>query len=461
MIMTHTHFIGIGGTGLSAIAKVLLERGEKVSGSDQQKSPTTENIRKAGAKVFIGHKARNIRGADVVVRSSAIQDGNVEVTAAQKAGIPVLKRKEFFKDFLDERYTIAVAGSHGKTTTTSMIAWILHALDMRPGFIVGGVVQNLSTNASAGQSDFFVIEADEYDYMFWGLTPEIAVVTNVEHDHPDCFPTPESFERAFQGFVDRIAPEGTLVTCMDDPGSNRLLAYALQQGRKVVSYSLGNKEADYRAENLEPEVGAGFHFEMKRNGEPEAVVSLQVPGSHNVSNALAALVVVDLLGLNVRQAAEALKEFVGSGRRFDEVGEVGGVVVVDDYGHHPTEIRSTLAAARARYPDRRIWAVWQPHTYSRTQQLLPEFGKAFMDADEVIVTKVYAAREIQPDDFSHMAILDAIPQEAHLIRELDETANYLLENVRAGDLVIVFSAGDAVKISAKVFTGLIEQEVAA
>jgi UDP-N-acetylmuramate--alanine ligase len=460
MIMTHTHFIGIGGTGLSAIAKVLLERGEEVSGSDQQKSPTTEDIRKAGAKVFIGHKSKNIRGADVVVRSSAVQDGNVEVAAAKEVGIPVIKRKDFFKDFLEERYTIGVAGSHGKTTTTSMIAWILHKLDMQPGFIVGGVVQNLGTNASAGQSDFFVIEADEYDYMFWGLTPEIAVVTNVEHDHPDCFPTPESFEKAFQGFVDRIAPEGTLVACLDDPGSKRLLDYARKQGRKVVSYSLGNKEADYRAENLKPEEGAGFYFEMNRNGEPEAVVSLQVPGKHNVSNALAALVVVGLLGLNLCKAAEALNAFVGSGRRFDEIGEAGGVIVVDDYGHHPTEIRSTLAAARARYPKRRIWAVWQPHTYSRTQQLLPDFGMAFADADEVIVTKVYAARESQPDDFSHVAILDAISQKAHLIHELDETAKYLLENVRAGDLVIVFSAGDAVEVSARVFTGLIEQEAA-
>jgi UDP-N-acetylmuramate--alanine ligase len=461
MIMTHTHFIGIGGTGLSAIAKVLLERGEKVSGSDQQKSPTTESIRKAGAKVFIGHKAKNIRGADVVVRSSAVQEENPEVIAARDAGIPVLKRRDYFKNFLDERYTIAVSGSHGKTTTTSMIAWILSVLNMRPGFIVGGVVQNLSTNASAGASDFFAIEADEYDYMFWGLTPEIAVVTNVEHDHPDCFPTPKSFEEAFEGFVDRIAPEGTLVANLDDPGARKLLDYALQQGRKVVSYSLGNRDADYRAESLKPERGAGYHFEMKRNGEPEAVVSLQVPGEHNVSNALAALVVVDLLGLNLREAAEALKEFVGSGRRFDEIGEVGGVVVVDDYGHHPTEIRSTLAAARARYPDRRIWAVWQPHTYTRTQQLLPDFGKAFKDADRVIVTKVYAARETQPDDFSHQSIMEAIPQETRLIHELDDTANYLLEHVKSGDLVIVFSAGDAVEVSSKVFAGLIEQEVAA
>jgi UDP-N-acetylmuramate--alanine ligase len=421
--MTHTHFIGIGGTGLSAIAMVLMERGEKVTGSDKQDSMRIAKLRNAGAQVFIGHAEEHVRGANVVVRSSAIPDDNVEVEAAMVAGIPVLKRKDYFNGFLDDQYTIGVAGSHGKTTTTSMIAWLLHALDMQPGFIVGGVVQNLDTNAHSGEGDFFVIEADEYDYMFWGLTPEIAVVTNVEHDHPDCFPTRESFEVAFQGFVDRIAPEGTLVACLDDPGAARLLTYAIGNGRKVVSYSLGNPEADYRAENLIPEAGAGFHFQMKRNGEPEAEVSLQVPGAHNVSNALAALVVADLLGLNVRKAAEALKEFVGSERRFEEKREVGGIVIVDDYGHHPTEIKSTLAAARARYPHRRIWAVWQPHTYTRTQQWLAEFGGAFSEADEVLVTKVYAARETQPDDFSYPLVLGAISGSAHLAGELEEAAS--------------------------------------
>ena len=195
--MTHTHFIGIGGTGLSAIALVLMERGEMVTGSDRQDSIQIEKLRNAGAQVFIGHAEEHVRGANVVVRSSAVPDDNVEVEAAMVAGIPVLKRKDYFNGFLDDHYTIGVAGSHGKTTTTSMIAWLLHALDMQPGFIVGGVVQNLDTNAHAGEGDFFVIEADEYDYMFWGLTPEIAVVTNVEHDHPDCFPTLESFEAAF------------------------------------------------------------------------------------------------------------------------------------------------------------------------------------------------------------------------------------------------------------------------
>lgn len=459
--MTHTHFIGIGGTGLSAIALVLMERGEKVTGSDRQNSPRVEKLRAAGAQVFIGHAEEQVRGADLVVRSSAIPDDNPEVEAAMAAGIPVLKRKDYFTGFLDDHYTIAVAGSHGKTTTTSMIAWILHVLEMRPGFIVGGVVQNLDTNAHAGGNEFFVVEADEYDYMFWGLAPEIAVVTNVEHDHPDCFPTLESFEDAFKGFVDRIAPEGTLVACLDDPGAAKMLAYALGNGRKVVSYSLGNREADYRAENLKAEAGAGFHFQMKRNGEPEAEVALQVPGVHNVSNALAALVVVDLLGLNLRKAAEALKEFAGSGRRFEEKREVGGVVVVDDYGHHPTEIKSTLAAARARYPHRRIWAVWQPHTYSRTQQWLAAFGDAFTEADEVLITKVYAARETQPDDFSYPLVLEAISGGAHLAPELEEAAAFLLENIRSGDVVIVFSAGDGVEISRRVFEGLEAKELTA
>lgn len=459
--MTHTHFIGIGGTGLSAIALVLLERGDKVTGSDRQDSPQIERLRAAGAQVFIGHAKEQVRGADVVVRSSAVPDDNVEVVAAMEANIPVLNRKEYFSGFLDDHYTIGVAGSHGKTTTTSMIAWLLHALEMEPGFIVGGIVQNLNTNAHLGRSDFFVIEADEYDYMFWGLTPEIAVVTNVEHDHPDCFPTPESFESAFQGFVDRIAPEGTLVACLDDPGSAKLLTYALGNGRKVVSYSLGNREADYRAENLIAEPGAGFHFQMKRNGEPEAEVSLQVPGTHNVSNALAALVVIDLLGLNVRTAAEALKVFIGSERRFEEKREVGGVILVDDYGHHPTEIKSTLTAARARYPHRRLWAVWQPHTYTRTQQWLNEFGDALSKADEVVVTNVYAAREEQPEDFSYSKVLEAFSGGVHQTHELEGTADFLLENIQPGDVVIVFSAGDGVEISRRVFESLVEKELTA
>jgi UDP-N-acetylmuramate--alanine ligase len=457
--MTHTHFIGIGGTGLSAIARVLLERGQTVSGSDKELSPLAENLKKAGVTVFTGHAAEHIRGADVVVRSSAVPDDNIEVAAAQQAGIPVLKRVDYLGQLLDGYTTIGIAGSHGKTSTTSMAAWTLTALNQRPGFIVGGVVQNLNTNAHAGRGPLFVIEADEYDYMFWGLAPKIAVVTNIEHDHPDCFPTPENFYQAFQGFADRIVPGGTLAACLDDPGAAKLLAYAKEKGTQTWSYSLSDPGADYSARNLVSQPESGYRFEAWRGEEKLAEVSLRVPGVHNVSNALAALIVADLLGLDLQEAGEALEDFLGSGRRFDILGQANGVVVVDDYGHHPTEIKATLAAAKDRYPGKRIWAVWQPHTYSRTLQLLAEFGAAFGDADQVIVTQVYAAREETPEGFSHQQIVDAIEQgQARYIQGLDETVDILLSEVQAGDVVIVFSAGDATEVSAKLFAGLQQKE---
>jgi UDP-N-acetylmuramate--alanine ligase len=324
---------------------------------------------------------------------------------------------------------------------------------------VGGVVQNLNTNAHAGQSPLFVIEADEYDYMFWGLTPKIAVVTNIEHDHPDCFPTPESFYEAFQGFADRIVPVGTLVACLDDPGAARLLAYAKDKGIQTKSYSLHNPSADYIAQNLVSQPESGYRFEAWRGGDKLAEVALRVPGAHNVSNALAALIVADLLELDLQEVGEALEDFQGSGRRFDILGEANGVTVVDDYGHHPTEIKATLAAAKDRYPGKRIWAVWQPHTYSRTLQLLAEFGAAFGDANQVIITKVYAAREEMPEGFSHQQIVEAITQgQARYVADLDETAKILLAEVRAGDVVIVFSAGDATQVSEKLFAGLQQKE---
>lgn len=459
--MTHTHFIGIGGTGLSAIARVLLARGEQVSGSDRERSPLAARLEAEGARVYLGHAAEQVHGADVVVRSSAVPDDNVEVLAAQAAGIPVLKRVDYLGDLLEGQLTIGVAGSHGKTTTTAMIAWMLHQLDLDPGFIVGGEVANLVTNAQAGRDDTFVIEADEYDYMFWGLAPTVAVVTNVEHDHPDCFPTPESFTKAFQGFVDRITPDGTLVACLDDPGSAQLLEYADEKGIHWLSYSINDLEANYSGRELQPVAGAGYRFATYCGERKITQVELNVPGKHNVLNALAALVSADLLNLDLNQAAAALSRFDGAGRRFEVLGEAGGVLVVDDYGHHPTEIKATLSASRDRYPDRRIWAVWQPHTYSRTRQLLAEFGSGFTDADRVIITGVYAAREARPENFSEEAILNAMDhQDAHLVTELEDVTGFLEENVQSGDLVIVFSAGDATQVSAGLLAGLREQEVA-
>lgn len=457
--MTHTHFIGIGGTGLSAIARVLLERGQTVSGSDRSLSPLAESVQKAGATVYTGHAAENIKGADVVVRSSAVPDDNVEVVAAEEAGLKVLKRVDYLGQLLVDCRVIGIAGSHGKTTTTSMTAWMLYALNKRPGFIVGGIVENLGVNASAGSSPYFVIEADEYDYMFWGLTSQIAVVTNVEHDHPDCFPTPESFTKAFEGYVDRIAPDGVLIACIDDVGSAELLAYAKEQGKSTFSYSLDDLSADYSARDLDAQVGSGYHFTAYRGEEVLAKVELQVPGRHNVMNALAALAVADQLEFDVKNAALALADFRGAGRRFEVLGEPGGVLVIDDYGHHPTEIKATLSAARDRYPGRRIWAVWQPHTFSRTTQLMEEFGQAFELADQVIVTNVYAARETQPEDFTYDGLVAAIKNPQVLYKpELDETAAALLEAVRPGDVVIVLSAGDAILVSSQLMKKLNEEE---
>jgi UDP-N-acetylmuramate--alanine ligase len=457
--LAHIHFIGIGGTGLSAIARVLLERGDKVTGSDRSPSPLADSIKAAGAKVFLGHDAENVLGADVVVRSSAVPDHNVEVVAALEAGIPVLRRQEYLKDLLAGKFTIGVAGSHGKTTTTSMIVWMLHQLGLRPGFIVGGEVQNLGVNAGAGEGDLFVIEADEYDHMFWGLTPNIAVVTNIEHDHPDCFPTERDFMAAFEGFVDRIPSDGSLVICLDDPGASHLLAYAGSEGIHWLAYSLSEPDADYTAADYKALPASGYQFSAFRGSEQIAEASLDVPGEHNVLNALAALVTADLLNLDLQKAGWALSTFQGAGRRFELVGEAGGVIVVDDYGHHPTEIRSTLQAARARYPKARIWAVWQPHTYSRTLGWLGEFGGSFTEADAVIVTGVYAAREKLPDGCSLLEVADAIRDvPVRSIEDLDDVIQVLLEEIHPGDVILVFSAGDATLVSRAVYENLKQRE---
>ncbi|MGD2027054.1 MAG: UDP-N-acetylmuramate--L-alanine ligase [Anaerolineales bacterium] len=460
-MLAHTHFIGIGGTGLSAIARVLLERGETVSGSDRLESGLAAAVKLAGAQVYIGHDPNHVRGADLVVRSSAVPDDNVEVIAARHAGIPILNRAEYMESLLVDKFVIAVSGSHGKTTTTAMISWMLHALNQRPGFIVGGEVQNLGVNAAAGETDLFVIEADEYDYMFWGLHPTIAVVTNVEHDHPDNFPTERDFMAAFEGFVERITPDGSLVICLDDPGASHLLAYAGSLRKHWLAYSLDDLAADYTTRNLTPHPGAGSQFDVLRGSEQIAEIFLSVPGVHNVRNALAAIVTADLLNLDLEAAGRALSKYIGSGRRFDVLGEAADVTVIDDYGHHPTEIKATLQAARTRYPEGRIWAVWQPHTYSRTLLWLTGFGESFVDADEVIVTGVYAAREEQPAGFSLEQVLVAI-QSPHTraIQDLNEVTAHLLENLTGGDVLIVFSAGDATIVSADVYHGLQEKEAA-
>ncbi|HLF89917.1 MAG TPA: UDP-N-acetylmuramate--L-alanine ligase [Anaerolineales bacterium] len=450
--MEHIHFIGIGGTGLSAIARVLHESGQTVSGSDRALSPLAAALRADGVTVHEGHAAANINGATVVVRSSAIPDTNIEVEAARARGIPVLKRADFLGQMMEKKTGIAIAGTHGKTTTTSMIAWMLTALGLDPTFISGGVITNLGTNARAGKGPHFVIEADEYDRMFLGLRPKIAIVTNVEHDHPDCFPTSEDFFNAFREFIHLLPPDGTLIACADDGDEHRLGANALLRelstpGLVRVPYGLSDS-CLVRGRNLTPQPGSGFQFDLYLASKFQTQVTLQVPGQHNVLNALATLSVAHILGLPLPDATHPLNEFRGAGRRFEIRGEVNGVLVVDDYAHHPTEIRATLAAARARYPARTLWVVWQPHTFSRIQTLSAEFAASFENADHVIVTDVYASRETAPDGFTLQPLLEMIDHPAiEYIPALNAVSEYLIDHLHSGDVLLVLSAGDADQIS--------------
>ncbi len=456
----HIHFIGIGGSGLSALATVLLERGLAVSGSDRQASALLARLEQAGARIAIGHRAENVAGVDLVVRSSAVQPDNVEVQAALAAGLPVLRREEFLAQVIAGQQAIAVAGTHGKTTTTAMLAWLLTALGQDPSYVIGGVAANLGANAHAGAGNWFVIEADEYDRMFLGLQPFIAIVTNVEHDHPDCYPTPAEYAAAFRQFVGQVQPGGLALACVDDPGAAALLDDLRRQGPAALAYGLG-AAAQLKAEDPRSNPAGGFTFDVSLEQRPLlSDVSLQVPGLHNVRNALAALGAAQRLGLPLDPAAEALGRFRGTGRRFETRGEPGGVLLIDDYAHHPTEIRATLDAARARYPSRRIWAVWQPHTYSRLRALFDEFTTAFDAADCVLVTDVYAAREAPPaDGFSAANIVGAlnirrspVGRCAHGPLSVAEARAWLRQALQPGDVALVLSAGDADQITA----GLLE-----
>jgi UDP-N-acetylmuramate--alanine ligase len=443
----HVHFVGIGGAGLSAIARVLMEQGVKVSGSDLVLSRVAKALARDGASVFAGHRAENVQGADLVVISSAVPASNVEVEAAQEAGIPVMKRPAFLGQMMNGQTGVAVAGTHGKTTTTAMIASILLEAGLDPTFIVGGVIAEMEVNAHAGRGSLFVIEADEYDRTFLSLKPKVAVVTIVEHDHPDCYPTFEDFVAAFEEFAALVPPDGLLAVCWDDPVARSLGERRREAGMPVVFFGLG-KGAEWRAEEVRPNFAGGVDFLAVHGGETLGLVRLRLPGAHNASNAAAALAVASFLGVPFRVARSAMTDFHGVGRRFEIKGEADGVLVVDDYAHHPTEIRATLQAARARFPDQTLWAVWQPHTYSRTRALLNDFARAFDLADRVIVLPIYASRETDTGDSGSHGIssADVVAAMTHpdvrWADSLEEALVWLGTEVRPGDVVLTLGAGD-------------------
>jgi UDP-N-acetylmuramate--alanine ligase len=456
--MTDVHLIGIGGSGLSAIARLLIESGKSVTGSDQVLSPEAQALVRDGVRISIGHDAQNVLGADLVVRSSAIPDNNPEVQAARKAGIPVLKRSDYLGQLMLNDKCIAIAGTHGKTTTTAMTASTMSALGLDPSYIIGGIAKNLGSNAHAGQGGYFVIEADEYDRMYHGLTPYIAVITNMEHDHPDCFPTPQDYREAFAIFAGNIKPDGILLACADNP-ETMLLAEQAAASRTVFTYGQ-HENAHYQAQDIQRNAAGGFSFNIMHRQQPRetaallAAVSLSVPGFHNIYNATACMAIVHQLGLDLPEAAAALQQFSGAGRRFDLRGTANGVTVIDDYAHHPTEITTTLEAARTRFQQRRLVVVWQPHTYTRSEALQDEFIQALGNADLVIVTSIYAARE-KDNGFSSRQIVKNMPASTtSYAPDLEDAAHQLLNKLQPGDVLLVLSAGDAIQISEKVFDAL-------
>ncbi len=446
----HVHIVGIGGSGMSAIARLLLSSGYTVSGSDRQLNSVTQALQQLGATVYEGHAADNIAGAEALLISSAVKADNPEVAAARNAGLPVMKRRDVFPLLLPEKTQIAVAGTHGKTTTTGLVVHLLRETGNDPSYIVGGVLTNTGDNAHGGKGGAFVVEADEYDNMFLGLRPKIAIVTNVEHDHPDMFPTLDDVLNSFRQFVARI--DGTLITCADDPHARELAEERKAEGKPVILYGLEKADADWSASIQPGTTSEHTEFTIRIKGQAELHhASSSLAGSHNVLNALAALAAVSLYGVSLDKAIPALKTFQGTGRRFELMGQAGGVTIISDYAHHPTAIRATLQAARQRYPKARIWAIWQPHTFSRTRLLAESFASAFPDANHALITDIYAARE-QPQpgdltaaDLARMTTSAGHPDTRHS-GNLESTTRLLADEVRPGDVVIIFSAGDAPRI---------------
>jgi UDP-N-acetylmuramate--alanine ligase len=441
---------------MSAIARVLLEQGlYRISGSDHDLSDVGRALADAGVEVFGDHQSAHLGDADLVFVSSAIPADNPEVQAAWVRGIPVVKRPQVLAWLTEPYQTISVSGTHGKTTTTAMIAQLLLRAGVDPSFIIGGVLPGLDTNGRAGKGPYFVIEADEYDRTFLELRPSLAVVTNVELDHPDCYPSYAEMQAAFAAFVGGVVAGGCVVACADDAGARGVLA-AVPDGRRAVTYGLGTG-CDVQASDVRGN-GSGHDFEAFVGGASWGRFSLEIPGVHNVRNALAAISVARELGIPKQVTREVLASFGGVARRFELKGEAGGVTVIDDYAHHPTEIRATLAAARSRYGERQIWAVFQPHTFSRTEALLEEYQNSFDDADHVLITPIYASRECDDGRISSLDLVrGARHRDMRYVPDLRSAMAELVRRTTAGDIVLVMGAGDSFRVGEGVLSILRER----
>lgn len=457
----HIHFVGIGGSGMSGIAEVMLNLGYAVSGSDIQESAITRRLAELGARIVIGHNAENVQGMGAIVTSTAIAGDNPEVLAARAARIPVVPRALMLAELMRLKRGIAVAGTHGKTTTTSLVASVLAAGDLDPTFVIGGRLNSAGANARLGQGDYIVVEADESDASFLSLLPVMAIITNIDVDHMDTYGHDVArLKSAFIDFTHRLPFYGSAVLCMDDANVREIIPFV---SRPVTTYGI-EQPAQVRAVNLRC-VGTCMHFDVERQGStgmlPTLSIVLNLPGNHNVLNALAAIAVATELGVPDAVIAKALSEFTGVGRRFSQVGEFdvpernggGSFTVIDDYGHHPNEMAATLAAARGAWPERRIVLAFQPHRYTRTRDCFEDFVSVLGNADAVLLTEVYAAGEkplVAADGRSlARAIRVAGRVEPVFVAEIEELPRAILDFVRDGDVVITMGAGSISRVPAR------------
>jgi UDP-N-acetylmuramate--alanine ligase len=431
------HLVGVGGIGVSGLARILVDRGYTVTGSDIADGPVLDDLRMLGVQVWIGHDPENVNDAALIVTTAAARNNNPELKEAQRRGIPIIKRAKLLGELASARTCIAVAGSHGKSTTSGMFAVALDDVGADPSYAVGAIIPQLGANAAPGDGPHFVVEADEYDYSFLALSPDVALITNIEHDHPDLFPDLAAIDNAYQQFVQRVQPGGALILGIDDPGCKRLYRWIQEQDDSPEVVTVGrNTDAHWRLEDDQsPAI-------VTTDSDEQIELALSVPGAHNRMNATMVLAACSRLNLKLDEIRRGLERFVGVGRRFDLRADVGGVCIYDDYAHHPTELKATIQATREQFPDARVRAVFQPHTYSRTREMLHEFASALDSADDVILVEIYPARETDTLGVSAQSIVDLMSVDAPVYATPAEAAEAVAADATAGDVVLFLGAGD-------------------
>lgn len=445
------HFVGIGGIGMSGIAELLINLGYQISGSDIRRSPTTDRLKKLGAKIFLKHRAENVEGSDLVVISSAIKENNPELIAAKEKKITVLKRAEMLAELMRMKYSIAVSGSHGKTTTTSLIAAVLEKGGKDPTAIIGGKLLSTGKNAELGQGEFIVAETDESDGTFLRVNPSIAVVTNIDKEHLDFYGSEENLKESFTQFINKVPFYGAAVVCIDDENIQEIIPSI---EKRMITYGF-NSQADYSAEIKEVN-NFSTYFELFEKGDKKAKLKINLSGKHNVLDALAAIAVGRELDIPLKRIVEALEGFEGIERRFQKKGEKRKIIVVDDYGHHPNEIKATLSAARKMWKGK-IGVLFQPHRYSRTSLLLEDFYKAFYDCDILVVTDIYPAGESPIEGISAEKIAEGIKSHGHknvaYIKDKKEIISFFSKALSEGDMFITLGAGNVYEVGEEFLKG--------